>query len=242
MLKTIMTLVYLLFFWLIGTPFYWYLRIVRKKDKLEAAKKAQKIIQRGFRTVCFFCGIKLTITGQENIPTDRPVLYVCNHRSDVDAVVGYISVLAPTGFVAKKEIKKVPCIGAWMELMNCVFLDRENIREGIKGINQAISNIKEGSSMLIMPEGTRNQEKEMLPFKQGSFKIAEKTGCPIVPMAISNTDAVFEQQKPRIKGAKVSVQFGKPIYLEDMSKEKMKNLNVDVRDVIAEMLDNQTER
>ena len=90
--------------------------------------------------------------------------------------------------------------------MNCLFLDRENMKESLKVILQGIEYIKEGHSIFIMPEGTRNQGEGLLPFKEGSLKMAEKTGCAIIPVALSNTDAVFERQKPWVKKAHVIIQ------------------------------------
>ena len=101
--------------------------------------------------------------------------------------------------VSKKEIAKVPGLRIWMKFINCVFLDRENPREGIKAILKGIENIKSGISMFISPEGTRNSGEGLLEFKPGSLKMAEKTGCPIVPVAITNADKVFEDHLPWIQ-------------------------------------------
>ena len=94
-----------------------------------------------------------------------------------------------------------------------------------------------GYSIFISPEGTRNQGKEMLPFKEGSFKIAEKTGCAIVPVALTNTDEIFENHFPRVKSAKVVIEFGKPIYPNQLDKEQRKRLGSHVQSIIKEMLD-----
>jgi len=118
-----------------------------------------------------------------------------------------------------------------------LFLDRNDIRQGMKTILQAIEQIKEGYSIFISPEGTRNQGKEMLPFKEGSFKVAEKTGCAIIPVAITNTDEIFENHIPWVRSAKVVVEFGKPIYPKELDKEKQKHLGSYVQGIIKEMLD-----
>lgn len=94
--------------------------------------------------------------GLENIPTDRAVLYVGNHRSYFDIVMGYMTVPRLTGFIAKKEMIKIPLLNRWMDRMNCLFLDRSNIKEGLKTILAGIEKIKGGISMWIFPEGTRN--------------------------------------------------------------------------------------
>lgn len=77
----------------------------------------------------------------------------------------------------------------------------------------------------------------MLPFKEGSFKIAEKSGCPIIPMAITNSADVLEAHMPRVKKAHVIVEYGKPIYPNELDKEQKKKIGVYCQNVIAEMLE-----
>ena len=77
-------------------------------------------------------GVTVEVRGYENIPQDRPVLYVGNHRSYFDILVGYTTVPGLMGFVAKKEMEKIPLLSKWMLNVNCLFLDRNNIKEGLK--------------------------------------------------------------------------------------------------------------
>jgi 1-acyl-sn-glycerol-3-phosphate acyltransferase len=139
--------------------------------------------------------------------------------------------------MAKKEIAKVPFLRTWMGFLQCLFLDRKDIRQGLKTILKAIDQVKAGYSIFISPEGTRSQGKEMLPFKEGSFKVSEKSGCPIIPVAITNTDELFENHFPRIKSAKVVIEFGKPIYPKQLDKDQQKHLGSYVQNIIKEMLD-----
>ena len=80
-----------------------------------------------------------------------------------------------------------------MRYLYCLFLNRENPKEGLKTILQAIEYVKKGISICIFPEGTRNKGEElsMLPFKDGALKISTKTGCPIVPISMNNTAAIY---------------------------------------------------
>ena len=121
--------------------------------------------------------------------------------------------------------------------MTCLFLDRDDLRQGLKTILTAVDNVKDGYSIFIMPEGTRNHEEEMLPFKEGSFKVAEKSGCPIVPVAISNTDALYELHRPWVKKAKVVIHYGAPVPTEGMDRDTKKALAGHVQSLIKEMLD-----
>ena len=113
-----------------------------------------------------------------------------------------------------------------MKRLYCLFLNRNDMKEGLKTILQAISYVKNGISICIFPEGTRNdgEELSLLPFHSGSFKIAEKSGCAIVPISLNNTAAIFENQLPRIKRAHVILEYEKQVYTQDLDKDTRKHL------------------
>ena len=138
-----------------------------------------------------------------------------------------------TGYVAKKEIKKIPILRRWMNAIHCIFLDRDNIKEGLKTILLGVEELKNGYSLCIFPEGTRNKgEDTLLPFHEGSFKLAEKSGVPIVPMTLVNSSAIFEDHFPLIKKTTVIIEFGDPIYVNQLDREGKKNLSANVRELI----------
>jgi 1-acyl-sn-glycerol-3-phosphate acyltransferase len=184
------------------------------------AKSSLCIARVVFRFLSFISGTKLIVIGKEKIPLDTPVLYVGNHRSIFDIILTYPLTIRRTGYVAKKEMNKIPILRVWMRYIDCVFLDRHNIREGFKSILQAVEKLKTGISICIFPEGTRNRDSDtFLPFHEGSFKIAEKAKVPIVPMTILNSAAIFEDHFPKIKRATVVVVYGDPIYPDTLKEE-----------------------
>lgn len=198
-----------------------------------------RIIQTVFRFILKVTGADITIIGHENVPKDQAVLYIGNHRSFFDILLTYVHCPDLTGYVAKKEMAPIPLLSIWMRYLHCLFLDRKDIKEGMKTILTAIEKVKNGISICIFPEGTRNKgddELELLPFHEGSFKIATKSGCPIIPMAISNSAEIFENHFPKIKPCKVVVEYGKPIYPEQLSKEDKKSLGAYTQGIILEML------
>lgn len=197
------------------------------------------MVQTVFRFMLWIAGVKVTVTGKENIPPDKPVLYVGNHRSYFDILIGYTNVVGLTGFVAKKEMEKAPLLNHWMKKLYCLFLDRDNIKEGLKTILQGIDYIKQGISIWIFPEGTRNKNPELsdlLPFKEGSLKMAEKTGCPIIPVALKGTADIFENQFPKIRPQHITLTFGKPIIIKELSKENRKFVGAYTQHIIEDML------
>lgn len=226
-------------FLVLGYPLLVMQNSLGKKDPAARDKESLRIIRFMFRLLLNLCGVKVTVKGLENIPEDTAVLYVGNHRSYFDILVGYTTVPGLVGFVAKKEMESYPFLRSWMRNVNCLFLDRKDIKAGLKTILEGIEKVKGGVSMWIFPEGTRGRgetEFDMLPFKEGSLKIAEKSGCPIVPVAMVRTADIFEKHTPVIRPANVTVYYGKPFYMKDLEPEQKKHAGAYTRDVIAEMI------
>lgn len=237
-MRIILVALSMLLFLILFLPVYFILWIVGKFDSHKKTRASQAIVRNAFRFVLFCAGTKITVLGRENVPRDEAFLYVGNHRSLADIPVGYITLPTLTGFVAKKELKKIPLFSGWMKNLQCLFLDRDDMKEGLKTIMQGVAQLKAGSSIFIMPEGTRNRgsEFELLPFKEGSLKMAERAGCAIIPVAISNTAAVFEEHMPWVKKSHVIIHYGKPIYPNDIPKEERRHLGSMVRDIIITQL------
>ena len=196
-----------------------------------------KIVQIAFKIVLFLSGVKLVVKGLENVPKDQAVLYVGNHRGFFDIVTSYTLVPNLTGFVSKKEVKKVPFLNIWMMLVNCLFIDRDNVREAMKTILEGIKRLKNGISIFIFPEGTRSIDGTMAPFKEGSLKMATKAGVPIQPVAFFGTSAILEDHFPRIRKGTVTVQFAKPVYHEQLEKDDQKHVGAYTQKIIQKMLD-----
>ena len=126
----------------------------------------------------------------------------------------------------------------WMRMLHNLFLDRDDIKQGLQTILTAIEYVKGGMSVVIFPEGTRNKtEEDILPFHEGSFKISTKTDCPIVPMTMYNMSAVFEDHFPKIQPQHVFVDFGTPIIPSELEPEQRKHIGAYVRGIMLEKYD-----
>lgn len=237
MIRIILVVLFVLLYLLIGIPVLAVEWIISKFNPYAADISQLRMVQWAFKVILFLSGTKLTVIGEENVPTDEPVLYIGNHRSFFDIVITYSRCPRLTGYVSKLSMKKVPLLSIWMTRLHCLFLDREDIREGLKTILAGIDNIKNGISMCIFPEGTRNKTDEfLLPFKEGSFKMAEKTGCAIIPMALTNSAEIFENHFPLIKSTHVILEYGKPIYPNALDKETKKKIGAHCQGIIEDML------
>lgn len=180
-------------------------------------------------------GVKVNIKGLENLPEGN-CIFVSNHQGNADFLVLMSRLNTNLGFVAKKEILKIPIVRTWMKDMHCVFIDRENIRESLKAINQAITNVNNGYSMLIFPEGTRSKSHKLGEFKKGSMRIALKAKAPLVPIVLDNSFEVFEGSKGKLKPATINMSILKPINVSELTKEESANLAEIVKEKIAEEL------
>ena len=237
MLRIIIALLFVILFLIIGIPILGIEWIIGKFNPHAADLSQLRMVQWAFRVILFLCGTKLTVIGEENVPKDEPVLYIGNHKSYFDIVITYARCPRLTGYVAKDSLEKVPLLSLWMKRLHCLFLNRDDVKEALKTILAGIDNIKNGISMCIFPEGTRNTTGDlMLPFKEGSFKMAEKTGCAIIPMAITNSADILEDHFPRVKATHVILEYGKPIYPNELDKEAKKKLGAHCQAVIEEML------
>lgn len=211
--------------------------ILGKFNKEKKDYSSLRIVQNAFKFILWITGVKITVIGEENVP-DEAVLFIGNHRSFFDILLTYSRCKRLTGYVAKKEMDRFPLLNNWMRNLYCLFLDRENPKEGLKTILTAIDYIKKGISICIFPEGTRNKGEElsMLPFKEGSFKIASKTGCAVVPISLNNTAEIFENHFPKIKKTHVIIEYGKPIYYKDLDKETQKHFGTYCQNIIQETI------
>lgn len=235
MIRTIVAIVFIVLFLILSLPVWLVLQLIGLFSPESKAMASLAIIRWAFSAVLFITGTKITVKGKENIPEDRAVLYVANHRSIFDILINYVYMKRPTGFISKIEMKKVPIFNMWMKNIGCLFLDRNDIRQGMQTILKAVDSVKKGTSIFIFPEGTRSKvEGEFLPFKGGSFKIAEKSSCDVIPVTIVGSADIFEDHKPKVKKTHVIIEYGKPFVTRDMSKEEIKALPEAARQLIIE--------
>ena len=215
--------------------------LIARKNPRKMQEHSLKVVQAMFRLILRITGSKIEVRGRERIPAEA-VLYVGNHRSYFDILVGYTSVPGLTGFVAKKEMLKIPSLAQWMKNVNCLFLDRTDLKAGMKMILDGIEKVKSGVSIWIFPEGTRNEKEQLadlLEFKEGSLKIAEKSGCPVVPVAISGTADMFEKHLPFIRPSHVIIEYGEPFYIKELEPDQRKKAGAYTRERITRMLKEQ---
>ncbi len=202
--------------------------------KKESQKAVDEYIYHTAQGMCrHFMRISNTssiVKGLENIPKE-PCIFICNHQAIFDVFLLIPNIEQIAAFIAKKEIKSYPLIGFWITAMHSVYLDRSNVREGMKAINEGAENIKRGYSMILFPEGTRSLSSEMGEFKKGSLKLALKANAPIVPVTIDGTYKVLETGN-QVRGNQLKLTVHKPIYVDQLSAGDKKDLSDIVYNII----------
>lgn len=217
----IRTIVWTISFWLsllLLLPFLLYAKLL--KDEQKKVVLADQMARKWSRFLLALAGANVEVRGLERIPTEGPVVYVANHQSNFDIPLMIAHMPKTKGFIAKKELLKMPVVKSWMRYMKCVFIDREDIRQQVKSISEGVAQIKLGQSMVIFPEGTRSADGSLGTFKAGSLKLATKSNATIVPVAICNSRGLMPKGLYKVTPANVVLKICQPIENpEQMNRE-----------------------
>lgn len=181
-------------------------------------------------------GSRVTVTGAENLPENGAILFVSNHQShfDIPLILGYIP--EDLGFVAKIEMLNFKIVNQWMKFMHCIFMDREDVRQAIRVINEGIEVLKSGYNLVLFPEGTRSVTGELSEFKPGGMRLAVKSGAHIVPVVLHGAKDIMKKGSIAIHPAVVEVEILPPVVLQEGDHKDSIALSQRVHDQIAEAL------
>lgn len=238
-MRSLIAILFVIFYLIVSIPILGVMRIIRHFNTSAAEGAMFRIIRWAMGVVAVISGADITTIGRDNIPDDEAVLFVGNHQSIFDVVISYSQMKNPTGYIAKISLEKIPLLSTNMKFMRCLFIDRDDLKQGLETIHKAIDSIKDGYSIFIFPEGTRNKRKDKTvlgEFHRGSFKAAQRTGCRIVPVAFTNTAGIFENQFPWLVRRHVIVEYGEPIAYTDLTKEEQRHIDEYFRDEITLMV------
>ena len=185
------------------------------------------------KVILWVCGVKVKVHGLIQGEMNRPCIYMSNHQSmfDIFTLLGCLP--ADFKFILKQELMKIPLFGFALKRARYISIDRENPRLAVKSMNEAAERIKNGTSVLIFPEGTRSIDGRLLAFKPGGFHLALKSGCDIVPVTIINSRHIAPKGSLRIKKGHVIMNIGKPIPVKDCTKKDMVQLMDRVKETMT---------
>jgi 1-acyl-sn-glycerol-3-phosphate acyltransferase len=188
------------------------------------------------RLLIIIAGGRVEVSGLENLPAGGGILFVSNHQGafDIPLLLGYVPGLK--GFVSKKENRRLPIVGTWMKLLHCIFIDRKDLRQSAKAIARGVGDLQAGRSLIVFPEGTRSKSGAMKRFKDGSFKLATRSGAAIVPLTIDGSYRLLEGNRGRITPGKVHLHIHPAIKFPNLSDVEKGTLTETVQRIIASRL------
>ncbi|WP_414048144.1 lysophospholipid acyltransferase family protein [Macrococcus equi] len=188
------------------------------------------------KKVLYTAGVKVNVYGEEDFPSGG-VLFVSNHEGNFDIPVLIYAINKPFGFVSKIEVKKIPFLHKWMDILNCIYLDRTDRRSSIQMIRDGVASLKAGHSIMIFPEGTRSKGKGMADFKAGSFKLAKSAGVPIVPVAVKGTSNIMEKfDSKKIVPGTVDVSILPAVHPEIFEEKSLQEVSKYIHELIENEL------
>ncbi len=174
-------------------------------------------------------GIQLAVKGEEHLWSHRPAVFIFNHQSNADLLIAAKLIRKQARGVAKKELKKMPILGQLMTAAGTIFLDRGDKEKSIEALKPAIESLKNGTSVIIFPEGTRSYDYTLGAFKKGAFHLAMQANVPIVPIVIKNAHDAMPRGTNIFKPTAVEVIVLSPISTEDWTNEYLSEHIADVR-------------
>lgn len=234
------TIVWFIYFWIYQGLAY---PKLRKLDKLVAEGRIEERnamvepeIEKWAQSLLKMAGCQVEVIGLEHMLTDRPVLYVSNHQGNFDIPILLGHIPGRKGFIAKDSLEKMPLVNRWMKHIQCVFMNRDNMRQSAAAINEGIKHLKGGTSMVIFPEGTRSHDGNLLEFKPGALKLGTKPAVPIIPLTISGSIHMMPKGSYAIKPSKVKVFIHPAIMPEAYGEQDTVELTDKIKAIIASRL------
>ncbi|HSD10598.1 MAG TPA: lysophospholipid acyltransferase family protein [Candidatus Binatia bacterium] len=178
-------------------------------------------------------GVRVKVSGLENLQPTRQYVFMSNHRSAADIVaLGWALWAFQIRFVAKKELLKVPVFGWGLAALKNIVIDRSNQVQAVRSYAVAGQRIRRGISVVVFPEGTRGVGEELLPFKKGGFVLAMETGTPIAPIAVVGSTAIMAKHSWKIESGDVEVRIGTPIETAGVALKDKDQILARVREAI----------
>jgi len=181
-------------------------------------------------------GVQLDAEQLERLPRNPPYIVMANHQSHADVPILFATLPIIPGFLAKKELARVPFLAMALRAGGHVLIDRADRGSALKALKVAADEIRSGKTIAVFPEGTRGNSDALGEFKKGGFLIAKKAGVPVVPIGISGSRNVWNRDEWLPRAGAVKVRVGSPIESDEIKRLTVEALSVRVRRSMLELL------
>jgi 1-acylglycerol-3-phosphate O-acyltransferases len=209
------------------------------KEKHKDRDKAYTFIQKVTRKANKAGRVTIEVHGLENIPKENGFVFFPNHQGMFDVLVFLATCPVPFSFVFKKEVSNVILLKQVIAALDAIAIDRKDIKQSMQVINQMTEEVKRGRNFLIFAEGTRSRKgNQLLEFKGGSFKSAQRAKCPIVPCALINSFVPFDENS--IRPITVVLVYLPPMYYEEYKDMKTVEIAEEVKHRIEREIEKRT--
>jgi 1-acyl-sn-glycerol-3-phosphate acyltransferase len=177
-------------------------------------------------------GVKVQVTGFEHIDPKKPYIYMCNHQGSFDIFALLAHLTVQFRWVAKVGLFRIPVLGWAMSTAGYISLDRSKRKRAYRGMELAARKIREGTAVVMFPEGSRSYDGALQPFMNGGFTLAIRAGVPICPITLDGTWAIMPRTTLRIKKGTVRIVIEKPIETKGLTMKDRKRLMQEVKSKI----------
>jgi 1-acyl-sn-glycerol-3-phosphate acyltransferase len=171
-------------------------------------------------------GIDLKVTGAEKIDVSQSYVVISNHPSTLDIFTHITALPVSIRFLTKTELFRIPILSRALKVLGLPRIDRKNAQMNLPKINESIQRVIDNkNSIMIFPEGTRSNQKDLLPFKKGAAHVAKQFDLPIIPVVTHNSHNLMIKGSVWFKSGKIHVQILDPITnIEDYDIDELTNL------------------
>ena len=180
--------------------------------------------------------IRVKIEGLENVDKNQTYTIMGNHVSMFDIPLLFAFIPVTFNGIEAAEHFNAPIYGLALRRYGNIPINRKNARESLKSILEGANLVKNGTSVVILPEGTRSLKPAMSDFKKFPFLLAQKAKAPILPFGFSGLWKINNKTSWHIKPGKVIMKFGEPIPSDDVIKYEIPELMKHTRNKIENLI------
>lgn len=174
------------------------------------------------RLVCYILLIPVKINRNRQLKKNQSYIFVANHQGAFDIFLIYGFIGRNFKWMMKKSLRSIPFVGKACQSAGHIFVDKSGPKKIQETIDQARHSLRDGTSLVVFPEGRRTFTGKMGPFKKGAFQLADELQLPIVPLTIDGSFDVLPRTGKFIKWHRMTLTMHDPIYPQGIGPEDIK--------------------